>query len=125
MSDNNSQQRYGRWYANKGGDRNERRREVYARDEERRTSNQARSRAWRQERQQGVAVSREVYRFVNGKRVRVWSLGQIADQTGYAANTLRWLVVNGELPEPTVPGVHRYYTGVEVKAIKALLKKRR
>lgn len=125
MSDTRSQQRYGRWYANKGGDLAERRRERYASDQTLRTANQQRSRQWREDRAQGVAVTREIFRFVDGKRTRVYSLGQIADQTGYAANTLRLLVSEGTLPEPTIPGVHRYYTGAEVKAIKAVLKKRR
>lgn len=119
------QQRYQRWYGNKGDDRNSRRRETYASDADVRSANQQRSRAWRANRAAGAKVEREVYRYVGDKRVRVWSLGQISDMTGYAVSTLRLLVSQDELPEPSLPGKHRYYTGAEVKIIKAKLKKRR
>lgn len=117
-------QRYGSWYANRGADRNERRREAYASDPELREANRLRAKEWRANRAKGAAVEREVFREVNGKRVRVYSLGQIADEVGYAASTLRLLVSSGELPEPKLGGTHRYYTAAEVRTIKAKLSKR-
>lgn len=114
-----------RWTDAHGADRNKRRREVYQRDSAVREANAQRAKEWRQQRANGAKVEREIYRFIDGKNVRVYSLGQIADQTQYAANTLRLLVQNGDLPEPQhTTGTHRYYTREEVKAIKAILKAR-
>lgn len=120
-----SNERYRSWYGSKGPERNERRREQYAADPTIRKDNRARAKEWRENRAAGASVTREIFREVNGKRTRVYSLGQVADEAAYGVSTLRLLITQGVLPEPTLPGVHRYYTAAEVKKIKAILKKRR
>lgn len=113
------------WYSENRERHNQSRREAYARDPKARDRNRERSREWRRNRAEGAPVERKVYRMINGKKTRVYSVGQIADRTGYAPSTLRLLISNGELPEPTLPGAHRYYTAAEVKKIESLLRKRR
>lgn len=120
-----SNERYSRWYAKKGADRNERRRDQYAANPSLREANAQRARDWRAARAEGASLIRETFRTVNGRHQQVYSLGQIAEEAGYSASTVRLLVTSGVLPEPALEGVHRYYTSAEKRKILSILAKRK
>ena len=120
-----SQQRYNRWYDRNGATRNERRREAYVRDPAARKANIERARKWRKDRAKGVAISREIYKFLDGIRVRVYSTGQVADKVGVSPQTLRVWDQKDLLPKPLFPGTHRYYTRAQVKEITTITRRLR
>lgn len=109
-----NQERYRGWYDRKGEERNERRREKYARSPKARKENRVRAKKWREK---GAAPTREFYRFVDGKRVRVWTTGQIAAKAGVTPQTLRLWDAAGLLPPPEFHKGHRYYLWTTARKI--------
>lgn len=84
-----------------------------------------RAREWRANRAAGARVEREIYKELDGKRVRVYSTGQVADRLGITASALKKWDANDLLPQVLFEGSHRYYTLAQVREIEKTAKKLR
>lgn len=96
-----------RYYEENRDEYNARRREKYQQDKE--TRAKARERA-REYRAANAPVERQLIREINGRQVKVFSTGQVAQEMGRTPQMLRNWEKEGLIPESTFPDKHRLYT---------------
>lgn len=113
------------WYSRNAENLSGARHKRYRENPEVREAAKDRAREWRENRSAGAKIERKSFAVINGKQVRVFTVGEIADEVGRSPSNLRLLISKGDLPSPTLPGVHRRYTTGEVSNIKSLLNKRK
>lgn len=116
-----------KWYHGHSEEYNDLRRQRYAEDKEVREKARQRAREYRNRRRKGASISSDpVWRYVNGsgacdyghgRRIRVWSTGQIAEIIGATPQMLRNWERKGWIPDSIFPDKHRLYTGEQVNLI--------
>ena len=94
------------YHANKD-DYNARRRAKYAKDKEARKKARERAAKYRKEK---PTIERELRRELNGRMVRVFSTGEVAQEMGRTPQMLRNWEKEGMVPESVFPDQHRLYT---------------
>ena len=103
-----------RYYDENRDDYNARRRDKYAQDKE--TREKARERA-REYRASKPVVERQLTRVLNGRNVKVYSTGQIAQEMDRTPQMLRNWDKLGLIPESVFPDKHRLYTAKQKRMI--------
>jgi hypothetical protein len=110
-----------KWYDENREDYNALRRQRYATDKETRAKARDRAATYRGQVRAGKrSIERELTRELNGKTVRVYSTGEVAEAMGRTPQMLRnW--ENAELiPPSSFPDKHRLYTRSQMRMIVAL-----
>lgn len=106
-----------RWYKQNKDEYNAKRRERYQADKEQREKARERAARYRAE---NPSIERQLYREYNGKRVPVFSTGQVAQKLGRTPQMIRNWEKEGMIPESVFPDKHRLYTQKQVDLILAL-----
>lgn len=106
-----------RWYRENKEEYNEKRRERYAANKEAREKARQRAQAYRDA---NPTIERQLYREYNGKRVPVFSTGQVAQEMERSPQMLRNWEKEGMIPASVFPDRHRLYTAKQKKGIIAL-----
>lgn len=106
-----------RWYQENKDSLSAKRREQYANDPEYRADSIKRSREYKAQRKKGTALSRVMYRTINGKQERVFTTGMVAELLGCSDQYIRNLHKRGAVPPCVLPGVHRLYTYAQVNLL--------
>lgn len=109
-----------KWYHGHSETYNESRRQKYASNLEAREKARERARVYRERRRTGVGQTESpLWRYVNGegsceygqgKRIPVWTTGQIAEDIGCTPQMLRNWERKGWIPASMFPDKHRLYT---------------
>jgi hypothetical protein len=106
-----------KWYAENSEDYNALRRQRYAANKEARDKARERARRYRGE---DHTIERHLTRDLNGKTVRVYSTGEVAEAMGRTPQMLRNWEAAGLIPESVFPDKHRLYTRKQMSMIVAL-----
>lgn len=96
-----------RWYHANKDEYNAKRRERYAANKEAREKARERAARYREE---NPTIERQLYREYKGKRVPVFSTGQVAQEMGRTPQMLRNWEKEGMIPDSVFPDRHRLYT---------------
>lgn len=102
------------WYTENKEEYNAKRRERYKANKEQREKARQRAARYRAE---NPSIERKLYRELNGKRVEVFSTGQVAEAMGRTPQMLRNWEANDLIPESVFPDKHRLYTGKQKRMI--------
>ena len=119
-SEERAREAWRKWHAAHKEELNAKRREKY------RENKEYRQKAIEQSRQTRRKISAEgvseepTYRMLNGVRVEVFKVGQVAELAGVAPQTLRKWSDNGTIPPSIFPGRHRLYTRPQVNLIRRI-----
>lgn len=103
-----------RYYKQNRDEYNAKRRERYAQDKEMREKAKERAREYRAA---SSPVERKLTRELNGRRVQVFSTGQIAQEMNRTPQMLRNWEKEGMVPESIFPDKHRLYTAKQKRMI--------
>ena len=118
LTDNQRQERnragVRKWYGDNRDDYNALRRERYAADKEAREKARLRAAKYREE---SPTIERTLFRELNGKRVRVFSTGEVAAKMKRTTQMLRNWQKDVFIPESSFEGTHRVYTKKQVNLI--------
>ena len=111
------------WYREHRDEYNATRRKRYAASKAARERARQRAAEYRAGQRSGeVQISRQLFRTVNGKRVKVFSTGQVAEAMGRTPQMLRnwelWMLI----PESIFPDTHRLYTRAQMRMLVSLCK---
>lgn len=106
-----------KWYGDNKEAYNALRRERYAANKEVRNRARARAAAYRAE---SPPIERVLYRDLNGKRVRVFSTGEVAAKMQRTPQMLRNWQKEGLIPVSSFPDNHRLYTKKQVTLLTRL-----
>ena len=107
-----------RWYGENRESYNELRRQRYATNKETRDKARVRASQRRQDERDGVVViERKLTREVNGKMVKVYSTGQIAESMDRTPQMLRNWERGGLIPASIFSDTHRLYTKAQASMI--------
>ena len=110
-----------KWYGDNRDDYNALRRERYAANKDARVKARERAGNYRAQRQVGGReIERVLTRELNGKVVRVYSTGEVADAMGRTPQMLRNWEQAGMIPPSSFPDTHRLYTRTQLRMIVAL-----
>ena len=107
-----------KWYAENSEDYNALRRQRYAANKEARDKARERARRYRQG--DHDISDRELTRVLDGKTVRVYSTGEVAEAMNRTPQMLRNWENAGMIPASVFPDKHRLYTRSQMKMIVAL-----
>jgi DNA-binding transcriptional regulator YiaG len=115
LSDNQRQERnragVRRWYHENRDEYNKIRRQRYAANIEERERARQRAARYREEK---PTIERKLFREVNGRRVQVFSTGQVAEMLGRTPQMLRNWERAAMIPPTSFEGKHRLYTKRQV-----------
>lgn len=106
-----------RWYDENREEYNAVRRGRYAKDEESREKARQRAANYRSE---SHTIERVLNRTLNGKVVRVYSTGEVAEAMGRTPQMLRNWENADMIPASSFPDTHRLYTRAQMRMIVAL-----
>jgi hypothetical protein len=100
-----------KWYGENRTTYNQLRRARYAENKEARAKARERAANYRNKK---TAITREIFRDLDGQKVRVFSTGEVAAKMNRTPQMIRNWQKQGLIPETSFPDTHRFYTSAQM-----------